>query len=219
MNLNMALDEFKHEFSAKIPPELAEILEQETNTLAEKFNSRKLLTIGDIAPDFTLPNATGKQINLQEYLANGAVILTFYRGGWCPYCNLELRAYQQLLPEIENSGASLIAISPQTPDASLSTAEKNDLEFAVLSDVGSEVAQTYGVAFTLSERLKNLYTKWGVMLPETNGTDDWILPVPATFVIAPDGRIILADFDVDYTQRLEPKQALEAIKNLPITAA
>lgn len=214
MKLKTALDEFRNEFLAKIPSELTVIIEEAENILAKDFDSRKLLNIGDIAPDLTLPNATGKQINLQEYLAKGAVILTFYRGGWCPYCNLELRAYQQLLPEIKSLGASLIAVSPQTPDASLSTAEKNDLEFDVLSDVGSEVAKTYGVAFTLPDKLKNLYTKWRVVLPETNGTDDWTLPVPATFVIASDGRIILADLNVDYTKRLEPQKALEAIKEL-----
>ena len=214
MNLKVSLDEFRNEFLAKIPPEASALMNNETLKLEQEFNSRELLKIGDIAPDFTLPNASDEQINLQNYLAKGAVILSFYRGGWCPYCNLELRAYQQLLPEIKSIGASLIAISPQTPDNSLSTAEKNELEFDVLSDVGSEVAKAYGLIFTLSDKLQKLYANWGASLPEINGMDNWTLPVPGTFVIGPDGRIILADVNVDYTQRLEPTKALEAIKNL-----
>ena len=219
MKLQDAMNAFRNEFLAKIPSEAVEIMDRATEALARDFENRKSLTIGDIAPNFTLPNGVNEQVNLQQRLNKGAVILTFYRGGWCPYCNLELRAYQQLLPEIEKLGASLIAVSPQTPDASLSTAEKNDLEFDVLSDVGSEIAKTYGVAFTLPKELKNLYTQWGVILPENNGTDDWTLPVPATFVIAPNGKIILAHLSVDYTQRLEPTQALAAIQNiLPVAA-
>ena len=218
MDLQAAMDAFRAEFLTKVPPEASATMNRATEALAKDFSRRRLLTTGDIAPDFTLLNATGKPINLQEHLAKGAVILTFYRGGWCPYCNLELRAYQQLLPEIRKLGASLIAVSPQTPDKSMSTAEKNDLEFNVLSDVGSEVAKAYGITFTFSEELKTLYTEWGVILPETNGTDDWTLPVPATFVIAPDNRIILAHFNVDYTQRLEPREAIAALEKLTVAA-
>ena len=214
MNLKASLDEFRNEFLAQIPPEASALMHSETLKLEEEFKNRKLFTVGDIAPDFTLPNASDKQINLQNYLAKGPVILNFYRGGWCPYCNLELRAYQQILPEIKSIGASLIAISPQTPDNSLSTAEKNDLEFDVLSDVGFEVAKAYGLIFALPEKLQKLYANWGTSLPEVNGIDGWTLPVPATFVLAPDGRIILADVNADYTQRLEPQKALEAIKSL-----
>lgn len=166
------------------------------------------------APDFTLPNAIGKEVRLTDRLAIGPVILTFYRGGWCPYCNLELRAYQQVLPQIQKLGASLIAVSPQTPDASLSTAEKNNLEFDVLSDVASKIARAYGIAFEIPDELKALYTKLGHALPETNGTDDWTLPVPATFVIDQNGRIALAYIDVDYRNRLEPVEAIALLKRL-----
>jgi peroxiredoxin len=219
MNLQDAMNAFRNEFLTKIPPEAVAIMDRATEALAIDFDNRQSLTTGDVAPDFTLPNAVGANINLQERLSKGAVILTFYRGNWCPYCNLELRAYQQLLPEIQKLGASLIAVSPQTPDASLSTAEKNDLDFDVLSDVGSEIAKAYRVAFTLPEELQQLYTQWGIILPNNNGTNHWTLPVPATFVIAPDGKIVLAHLNVDYTQRLEPSKALAAIKNIVPVAA
>ena len=147
-------------------------------------------------------------MRLSDRLQQGAVILTFYRGGWCPYCNLELRAYQQILPQIRAAGASLIAISPQTPDESLSTAEKNQLEFDVLSDRGSAVAQAYKIAFELPDDLKAIYTQFNHALPDVNGTPDWQLPIPATFVIAPNGEILLAHIDADYRNRLEPSEVL-----------
>jgi peroxiredoxin len=212
MNLQAALDAFRAEFINKFPAEKAAIMQRATDALAKEFIEKRTLNLGDIAADFTLTNAIGKPINLTEQLAKGAVILTFYRGGWCPYCNLELRAYQQLLPQIQASGASLIAVSPQIPDASLSTAEKNNLEFDVLSDVGSKVAQTYGIAFSLPDELRKLYTELGHALPDVNGTDDWVLPVPATFIINQQRQIILAHIDVDYRNRLEPEAAIAILQ-------
>ncbi|MBW4644545.1 MAG: AhpC/TSA family protein [Goleter apudmare HA4340-LM2] len=211
MNLKTALDNFRAEFLEKFPAEKAAIMQQATDALAEKFPTRQPIQAGDQAPDFTLTNAVGETVRLGDRLSQGAVILTFYRGGWCPYCNLELRAYQQVLPKIRELGASLIAISPQTPDASLTTVEKNNLEFDVLSDVGSQVAQAYGIAFELPDDLRQLYTELGHSLPENNGTEDWQLPVPATFVIVPDGQVVLAHVDVDYRQRLEPADAIAAL--------
>jgi peroxiredoxin len=212
MNLKTALDAFRAEFINKFPAEKAAIMQRASDTLAKEFIEIRTLNVGDIAADFTLTNAIGKPINLREQLAKGTVILTFYRGGWCPYCNLELRAYQQLLPQIQALGASLIAVSPQTPDASLSTAEKNNLEFDVLSDVGSKVAQAYGIAFSLPDELRKLYTELGHALPDVNGTDDWVLPVPATFIINQQRKVILAHIDVDYRNRLEPEAAIAILR-------
>lgn len=173
-----------------------------------------MLGVGDIAPDFTLPAANGASISLADKLEERSAIITFYRGGWCPYCNLELRAYQKILPEINAAGGSLIAISPQTPDSSLSTAEKNELEFDVLSDVGSTVAQNYGVAFKLPKELQEVYKELDTSLPEYNGTDDWVLPVPASFVVDRKSHIVLANIDTNYQNRLEPTKALAALKTL-----
>ncbi|MEL6163719.1 MAG: peroxiredoxin-like family protein [Cyanobacteria bacterium J06628_3] len=220
MDLRAALSNFQAEFKQKIPAEVAAIMEKATNELFKEFENRRLIRVGDIAPDFTLPNPVGNEINLKERLIKGPVILTFYRGGWCPYCNLELRAYQQLLPEIKKMGASLIAVSPQTPDASLSTSEKNDLEFDVLSDVGLNMAENYGIVFEFSDQLKALYQKWGIDLAKTNGINDWKLPVPGTFVIDQDGRVALAYINADYTKRLEPKEAVAVLEKLnhPVAA-
>lgn len=214
MNLKTALDAFRAEFLEKFPAQKAAIMQQATETLIETFQTRQTIQVGDRAPDFTLTNAVGETVRLSDRLSQGSVILTFYRGGWCPYCNLELRAYQQILPEIRGLGASLIAISPQTPDTSLTTVEKNNLEFDVLSDLGCKVAQAYGIAFELPDYLQQLYTELGHPLPENNGTEDWQLPIPATFAIAPDGRVILAHIEVDYRNRLEPADAIAALKQI-----
>ncbi len=214
MNLQTALNAFRAEFIEKFPKEKAAIMQRATDILGKELQIRQLLQTGDIAPNFQLPNAVGGEISLSEKLAHGSVILTFYRGGWCPYCNLGLRAYQKLLSQIQQLGASLIAISPQTPDASLSTAEKNNLEFDVLSDTGSQVARRYGIAFTLPKELQVLYSELGHALPDVNGTNDWNLPIPATFGIDQNQRVVLTHIDVDYRNRLEPADAISALKRL-----
>ncbi len=207
-----ALAERRAAFVAAAPAETQAIMARADAELAAAFAARPGPNAGDVAPGFALPSATGETVSLAAELAEGPAILTFYRGGWCPYCNLEMRAYQRLLPEIEAAGVRLVAISPQAPDGSLSTAEKNGLRFAVLSDAGSAVAKAYGVAFTLSDELAALYAKFGNDLPKINGADDWTLPVPATFVIGRDGRIVLAHVETDYRHRLEPAAALAAAR-------
>ena len=169
---------------------------------------------GDAAPDFTLPDATGKPVHLADLLASGPVVLAFYRGGWCPYCTLELRALQAALPEIESAGARLVAVSPQTPDASLSTAEKDSLSFDVLSDAGGDVADRYGLRWTLPDDLRAVYGQFGLDLETANGDDTFTLPVPATYVVATDGTIRFAVADPDYTTRAEPADVVAALHAL-----
>ena len=140
---------------------------------------------------------------LAALLKAGPAIVTFYRGGCCPYCNIQLRAYQAVLPEMTALGARLVAISPQLPDSSLSTAESNELTFAVLSDVGNRVARTFGLVWSLPEELRAALRSSDKALPRINGDDSWELPVPATCVIARDRRVALAGIDVDYRNRLE----------------
>jgi peroxiredoxin len=153
-------------------------------------------------------------VRLGDSLAKGPVELSFYRGGWCPYCNLELRALQKALREITRLGAQLVAVSPQTPDESLSTAEKNQLGFTVLSEVGSMTAKAYGIAFDLAEELRPLYTPFGHALLSKNGDDSWVLPIAATDVIDSDGTVALAFVDVDYRNRLEPAEIIAALQRL-----
>jgi peroxiredoxin len=214
MTLKEELDAFRAEFMAKASPEIRDAMNRADTELAAAGITSHALKAGDRAPDFRLPDVRGGSVQLKVLLAKGSAVVSFYRGGWCPYCNLELRALQSALPEIRRLGAELVAISPQTPDESLSTAEKNNLAFAVLSDIGSLTAKAYGIAFDLAEELRPIYSREGHALPDKNGDNSWVLPIPATYVIDKDGIIALAFVDVDYRKRLEPAEIIAALQTL-----
>lgn len=214
MNLQLELYKFQREFLMKFPPEKATIIQNAIQILSKEFQNRRTLRVDDQAPDFVLQNIDGHQINLSEKLQQGAVLLSFYFGSWCPYCSLELRAYQELLPKIKALGSSIVAISPQTPDASRKTALRNSLSFDLLSDKHCQVARDYGIVFEVSDLLKQLYIELGHALPDYNGTEDWLLPVPATFIIDRQQQIVLAHIDVDYSKRYEPTEAIAILLSL-----
>ncbi len=166
--------------------------------------------VDDKAPNFKLTNAIGDTVQLSDYLKEGKVILTWYRGGWCPYCNLTLRSLQQSLPDFKAKGANLIALTPELPDKSISTAEKHNLEFEVLSDIGNSVAREYGVVFTLIPELAESYQN-GFDLHAYNGDESNELPLAATYIINEEGIIEYAFLHKDYRYRAEPS---EILKNL-----
>jgi peroxiredoxin len=219
MSLAAELEAFRAEFKTKVPAEIREAMARADNELAASGILDRALKAGDAAPDFSLPDARGGSVRLSELLANGPVVLSFYRGGWCPYCNMELRALQQHQAAFSAQGAALVALSPQKPDESLSTAEKNALAFSVLSDVGSAVAKAFGVAFDLADELRPIYARFGHALPDRNGVDNWTLPIPATYVIDRDQTIAFGFVDVDYRRRLEPSEIVRVLKSLNIQRA
>lgn len=214
MSLEHELASFKAEFSRTAPAGRAALYEAKIEELRADFALASAVGVDEAAPDFALPNAAGKSIALKELLRSGPVILTFYRGGWCPYCNIQLRAYQSVLPQISASGARLVAISPQLPDSSLDTANKNALTFDVLSDVRNEVARSYGLVYSLPEEIRAALRSNNKALPPINGDQSWELPVPATYVIARDQHVALAYIEVDYRKRLEPEALLTCLKSL-----
>jgi peroxiredoxin len=173
-----------------------------------------VLGVGESAPRFTLPDATGRPVALDDLLTAGPVVVCFYRGGWCPYCSLELRAYQALLPELTELGASLVAISPQTPDASMSTVEKDELAFPVLSDVGNVVARMFRLVHRVAPDVAELYAKGGHDLVTRNAIegDEVELPLPATYVIDRDGTVRFAFASPDYVERAEPADVLAVLR-------
>lgn len=141
-------------------------------------------------------------------------LITFYRGGWCPYCNLELREYQNSLEGIKVLNTTLVAITPELPDASLSTTEKNELQFEVLSDVNAEYAKSLSLVFSLPEELRSIYLSFGISLEEHNGEGQFDLPLAATFVVAQNGTIASASAEADYTLRQEPSEVIQVLKGL-----
>lgn len=214
MNLQNQIKEFQKEFLQKVPEEALKVMLSATERLAQSGIADNALKVGDKAPSFSLPDVKGKDLSSIQLLKKGPLVINFYRGGWCPYCNLELKAYQDILPEIKKFGAQLIAISPNLPDKSISTTEKNSLAFEVLSDVGHNVAREFGLVFRLAEEIRPIYKNFGIDLPEENGDDSYGLPFPATYVVNSDGTIVLAFVDVDYTKRLEPVEVIKALKIL-----
>ncbi len=173
---------------------------------------------GDQAKNFQLPNAKGGTTTLEDLLAQGPIVISFYRGGWCPYCNLEFKALNELLPTLKELGANLVGISPELPDNSMSTAEKHELRFEVLSDVGNMIAREYGVVMDVPESMRPLYLQWGLDIPAANGDDTWELPIPATYVIGSDGKIVFAYVNKNYTERLEPSEIVKALESIQVTA-
>jgi peroxiredoxin len=200
--------------AASAPPEVIATLGTELEKLATSGIADGALRIGATAPDFTLPDAHGSRVGLAALLERGPVVLTFYRGGWCPFRNLQLRSYQGVIDAIRACGAELVGISQQTPDYSLSDVEQKALTFPVLSDAGNAVARQYGLVYRLSEPLQALQTAFGNPIPKFNGDSSWELPVPATFVLDRPGTVVLAHVDPNYTVRLEPAAILEALGRL-----
>ncbi|HEX8299800.1 MAG TPA: peroxiredoxin-like family protein [Rubricoccaceae bacterium] len=170
------------------------------------------LKVGDTAPDFALPDASGRTVRLSDLLASGPVVLAFYRGSWCPYCNTELRGLQQALPQVEAARARLVAVSPQTPDSSVSIVERQGLTFPVLSDAGNRVAREFGLVFRVGDDVREQYRTYGIDLERSNGDASWELPVPATYVVAPDRTITYAFVEADYTRRAAPADIVAALR-------
>ena len=211
LSLKQQLADYQAGFKQRAAPERVAMMESATADLRAAGIESRALKVGDRAPDLSLPDALDKPVRLNDLWRHGPLVVVFYRGGWCPYCNLELKAWQSRLAELQQLGASLVAISPQTPDNSLSTAEKNELAFPVLSDSALHAAESFGVAFELSPALVELYARVGNDLPTLNGNGRWVLPLPATYVIDRNGQVVFAHVEADYRERAEPSDVMAAV--------
>ena len=213
----MPINQEAAEYKAKVQGMLGEkfsVITRDMDRVRAAGTIDAALRVGQSAPDFTLPDAFGNPVSVSALLARGPVVISFYRGEWCPFCNIELRTLQQALPTMEQLGATLIAISPETPDHGIVAAEKNKLTFPVLSDFGNKVARQFGIVFQVGQELKefskNVF-KNDIAL--RNGEDSYELPVPATYVIDTNGVIRFAHVDVDYmTGRAEPGEVISTLK-------
>ncbi len=198
----------------KLPGEVLATMAQCTEELKGAGIEGRALKTGDAMPNFELPNQHGEQRRLSDYLAESPLVLNIYRGGWCPYCNMEMKALHDVLPEIESRGVRLVGLSPETPDKAMSTAERHAIDIDILSDAGNRIADQMGLVFELPQALRPIYEKVGIDIPAFNGDDSFKLPVPATYIIGQDGVIVFDFVNADYTQRLEPSEIVSRLAML-----
>ncbi|MGK9235176.1 AhpC/TSA family protein [Inquilinus limosus] len=224
MSLQARLDAFKADFEAGKPPynvprSVIEIMHRATAELIASGAADKALKAGDKAPAFTLSDPEGRPVSSAELLRKGPLVVSFYRGVWCPYCNMELQALEAAKPEFERLGATLVAISPQTAPNSRKSMRQNNLTFPILSDAKGAVGAAFGLRFQLPDDLVELYKSLKNDLPSFNDDPSWTLPMPARYVIARDGTILYAEVNPDYTRRPEPEDMLPALRQAAASRA
>ncbi len=224
MTLQSRLDAFKVDFEAGKPPynvpySVIETMHRATAELVASGAAQGALKAGDKLPDFSLSDPYGNTVSSTDLLARGPLVISFYRGVWCPYCNMELQALEDSLPKFRELGASLVAISPQNPVNSRKSVRQNNLTFPILSDPHNEVAAAFGLRFEMQDYLVDLYKSLKNDLPAFNGDPSWSLPMPARYVVRQDGVILYAEVNPDYTRRPEPEDMLPALRLAAIQAA
>ncbi len=207
-------DQMQTQMAAQAPAELLEGFAAAAERLDAVDFASRAPKVGEQAPEFVLPDQRGEQISLAELRRDGPLVLIFYRGEWCPYCNLQLRTFQAHLEQFAEHGAQLVAISPQTPDHSLSMAEKNSLGFQVLSDVGAEVIDSYGLRYEIDEQTRALMEAVGNDVGEHNGRGGWTLPAASTFVMDRGGIVRYAHVRGDWRERAEPSDVLAVLSGV-----
>lgn len=220
MSLQDKLDAFKADFEGKKAPKQAvEIMHRATAELIASGQADHALKVGAVAPSFTLAEADDGPLSSTDLLARGPLVLSFYRGVWCPYCNIELEALQEASAAIRATGAQLVAISPQSLVNGRKAKHEKQVTFPMLSDPNGEVANAFGLRFRLPDDLIALYKSFGVDLAVVNDDPSWTLPMPARFVVAPDGVIVYAEVSPDYTRRPDPTDLLPVLERLKSSVA
>ena len=204
--------ERKELMATYVPPETEAVHARAIAELKEKHLAANILAVGAEAPAFELQDLNGKLVSSADLLSKGRLVICFFRGRWCPFCVGQLEAMNLILPQIEQAGASLLAISPQTTQQSFFMADQHKLRFPLLSDAGNEVARRCGVVYRVADEQRAIYRRAFINLPFANGDDSWELPIPATFIFNRDGTVLYAAASEDYTERPEPVDILSALK-------
>lgn len=207
----MQIEQLNHELSSQLSQDVLNAFGNSVEDLKTKNIQGSSIQIGEQVPEFSLPNAYGQKINSREILKNGKMILVFYRGSWCPYCNLELKFLQDNISEIQKKNAVLVAISPQSPDHSLPMIEKNNLEFEVLTDHNNDFAKKLGIVFQLQDFVLPYYKDLGIDLSLFNRNDENTLPVPAVFVIDENHRVIYKFLEINYMIRVDVEELIQSL--------
>jgi len=209
-------EKMKAAAAERLPADVLEVFDRSIQNLVDEGIPLDVVAVGDELAPFTLDDATGSPVTLDQLVHEGPAVVVFYRGGWCPYCNIALRTYQrELLPELARFGARLVAISPQTPDQSLSTVEKAELDFTVLSDPGSRVAKGVGIVFQQADDVLEVQRELGLDLAAVNAEGSTELPRPTVLIVDQDRVVRFVDVQPDYTARTEVAEILTALTELP----
>jgi len=214
MTLQDKLDAFKAQFKEQVPAEAFDAFGRSTQELIDSGQAERALQAGDQAPDFTLTDSDQNDISLNSLLSNGPVVLSFYRGVWCPYCNLELKALEEAAADIRTAGAMLVAVSMQGASDSRKSQKDNNLSFPILTDKAGELAEKFGIRWTLQDYVIPFHLGFGVELPKIHGDGQWNLPMPARYVIDNDGSIAYSEVNPDYTRRPEPSDLFPVLTKL-----
>lgn len=214
--LQEKLDAKKSAFEQSADPQKINDYEEGIDLVRESGVLERALNVGDSAPDFTLPDAAGRDVNLADLLADGPVVMIWYRGEWCPYCNIQLEDIQSHIDAFKDAGAQVVAISPETPDRGWALADRMAIDFHVLSDVKSAVGKKYGVVYKLPPKIAGYYQD-AFDLHGKNADDSNLLPLAAAYVIDQSGKITYAFLDADYRKRAETMRLLDEVKALKTT--
>lgn len=219
MSLQAKLDAFKLQFTSQAPAHAIEAFERSTQELIDDGQAERAIKAGDTAPTFVLNDPDGNTVSLKDLLAKGPVVVSFYRGACCPYCNLELQALEAAAEGIRSRGATLVAISMQGAAQSRKSQRDNKLGFPILIDQGGELAKQFGLRWTLQPYVKDVFKSFNVDLPAIHGDGQWNLPMPARYVVDTDGTVAYAEVNPDYTRRPDPAELIPVLDRLSKHAA
>ena len=214
MSLNADLQVLLGELTAKAPPELIARFSEGINEVIASNADQAALNIGDDLPNIIAPDLESRTHHIADALRHGPVVLLFFRGGWCPFCNLQIRAMSLAYPRIAATKASLYALTPELPDSAMSTLGTEPVPFPILFDRSNAIARSFGLVFRLNEALRHVHEALGTPLPKLNGDMSWELPIPAVYVADPKGHIAWRHLDADYRKRTEPNDILNALREL-----
>lgn len=214
MTLQAQLDTFKEQFKKQAPEAAFNAFAQSTRELIATGQAERALSVGAASPDFTLTDQDGNDVALKDLLTKGPVVLSFYRGVWCPYCNIELQALEAVHSDLKAKGATLVAISMQGAADSRKSQRDNKLSFPILTDKAGELANKFGIRWQVQDYVIGFKKMFNVVLPNIHGDGQWNLPMPARYVIGTDGNIAYAEVNPDYTQRPEPSDLFPVLDQL-----
>ncbi|PXW11099.1 MULTISPECIES: peroxiredoxin-like family protein [Chryseobacterium] len=209
--LAIQIEQLNQELSSQLPQDILNAFGNSVEDLKTKNMGDNSIQAGQQMPEFSLPNAYGENIHSTQILKKGKMILAFYRGSWCPYCNLELKFLQDNLSRLKEKNAVLVAISPQNPDHSLTMVEKNNLEFEVLTDHNNDFAKKLGIVFQLQDFVLPYYQNLGIDLSLFNNNKENTLPVPAVFVVDENSKIVYKFLDVNYMNRVDIEELIQTL--------